>query len=380
VREALALTARPEVISFAAGLPAPELFDGEGLRASYDHVLATEPHRVLQYAASTGDPALRGIVGARLAAGGLDADPGRILITTGAQQALALVSIAMLEPGDVVLVEEPTYVAALDCFAHVDARAVPVPTDDHGMVTDALDDLVCEHRPKMVYLVPNFQNPAGHTLPAERRETVAAVAAERGLWVVEDDPYGDLRYRGEPVPWIASLPDAADRTVLLGSFSKILAPGLRLGWMHAPPTVYAACLAAKQVLDLHTSTLDQAAAAHYLAQGRLDSRLDLLRTAYGERCDTLLRALPDALPEGSTWTVPEGGMFVWVRLPEGYDATALLPQAVAHDVAYVPGTPFFAGVPDPGTLRLSFTTNTPADIAEGVRRLAEVLRPQSGGG
>ncbi|MBD0738466.1 PLP-dependent aminotransferase family protein [Streptomyces sp. CBMA29] len=373
VREILALTARPEVISFAGGLPAPELFDAAAIAEAYARVLAERPHKVLQYSTTEGDPALRAAVAARLSGRDLATGMDDILVTGGSQQGLALIATALIEPGDVVLVENPTYLAALQCFGFAGARVVPVPTDAYGVVPQALEEVARRERPKLLYLVPNFQNPTGRTLPLERRRAVAEAAERHGLWIAEDDPYGDLRFEGESVPWIAALPEAADRTVLLGSFSKIMSPGMRLGWLRAPAALLRACVIAKQAADLHTSTVDQAAAARYLADHDLDVHLDRVRTAYRARRDALLAGLPAALPSGSTWNRPEGGMFVWVRLPAGYDATALLPAAVGHDVAYVPGLPFFAEAPEAGALRMSFTTHTPEEIAEGLRRLAKVF-------
>jgi DNA-binding transcriptional MocR family regulator len=375
VREILALTARPEVISFAGGLPAPELFDTEGLRAAFQQVLdADDARRTLQYSTTEGDPALRAAIAARMAGRGLAADPDELLITSGSQQGLSLLAAALLEPGDTVLVEDPGYLAALQCFALAGARVLPVPTDEEGVDPVALEEAVVHERPKLLYLVPTFQNPTGRTLSVARRRAVVEVAARRGLWIVEDDPYGELRYDGRPVPWIASYEEAADRTALLGSFSKIMAPGMRLGWLRAPAALRRACVVAKQAADLHTSTVGQAAAARYLAQTDLDAHLARVRGAYRERRDALLSGLPEALPAGSRWTSPEGGMFVWATLPERYDATALLPTAVEHDVAYVPGTPFYAGPADPATLRLTFVTHTPDEIEEGMRRLAKVMR------
>ncbi|MFB7287285.1 aminotransferase-like domain-containing protein [Actinacidiphila glaucinigra] len=373
VREILALTARPEVISFAGGLPAPELFDAAAIRAAYDRVLAEAPERVLQYSTTEGDPALRGAVAGRLARTGLPTGPDDLVVTGGSQQALTLVSTALLEPGDVVLVEDPGYLAALQCFAFAGARVVPVPSDADGIDPTSLESAVVREKAKLLYLVPTFQNPTGRTTTGERRQAIARVAERHGLWIAEDDPYGELRYDGEAQPWIASHEAAADRTVLLGSLSKIMAPGMRLGWLRAPAALRRACVVAKQSADLHTSTVDQAAAARYLADSDLDAHLDRVRAAYRERRDALLAGLPGALPEGSSWNRPEGGMFVWARLPAGYDATELLPRVVAHDVAYVPGAPFYAGEPDRAALRLSFVTHTPDEIAEGLRRLAKAL-------
>ncbi|MEU3724421.1 PLP-dependent aminotransferase family protein [Streptomyces sp. NPDC031705] len=374
VREILALTERPGVISFAGGLPAPELFDTEGLRAAYDTALTgAGAARALQYSTTDGVPELRAAVAARAAARGLATSADDVLVTTGSQQGLTLLAATLLEPGDTVLVENPTYLAALQCFGLAGARVLPVPCDGHGLLPDALAEITARERPKLLYTIPTFQNPTGRTLPARRRAEVARIAARLGLWLVEDDPYGDLRYEGAHQPWIAAHPGAEDRTALLGSFSKVMAPGLRLGWLRAPAALRRAAVVAKQAADLHTSTVDQLAAAHYLGAHDLDAHVARVRDAYRTRRDALLAGLGGALPPGSEWNRPEGGMFVWARLPEGYDAGALLKSAVAHDVAYVPGAPFFTGTPDPRTLRLSFTTHTPQEITEGLERLRRAL-------
>lgn len=371
VRDILAVTARPEVINFAGGLPAPELFDRAGIAAAFHAVLEETPAQALQYSTTEGEPALRSGLAARITAQGLPTASDDLLVTTGSQQALALLATALLEPGDTVLVESPCYLAALQVFGLAGARVVPVPGDEDGVDPDALDDLVARERPKLLYLVPTFQNPTGRTMPAPRREALAAVAARRGLWIVEDDPYGELRYDGERVPWIASCPGAEDRVVLLGSFSKVMAPGLRLGWLRAPAGLRRACAVAKQAVDLHTPSLNQLAAARCL--DRLDAHVGKVRAVYGERRDAMLAGLPGALPEGSVWTRPDGGMFLWVRLPDPYDTTALLPRVVEQDVAYVPGAPFYAAAPDRSTLRLCFVTQTPDEITEGLRRLGRGL-------
>ncbi|MGW8636148.1 aminotransferase-like domain-containing protein [Streptomyces sp. NPDC055793] len=371
VRDILAVTARPEVINFAGGLPAPELFDAEGIAAAYRDVLAETPARALQYSTTEGEPSLRAALAARTSVRGLATDAEDILVTTGSQQALSLLATALLEPGDTVLVESPCYLAALQAFGFAGARVVAVPGDEDGIDPAALEELVVRERPKLLYTVPTFQNPTGRTMPAARRAAVAEVAGRCGLWIVEDDPYGELRFEGERVPWIASRDGARDRTVLLGSFSKVMAPGLRLGWLRAPADLLRACAVAKQAADLHTPTVNQLAAARYLADRDLDAHV---AAAYGVRRDAMLAGLADALPAGSVWTRPEGGMFLWARLPEGYDTTALLPEVVRHDVAYVPGAPFHAGTPDRATLRLCFVTQTPDEIAEGLRRLGAGLR------
>lgn len=374
VRDILAVTARPEVINFAGGLPAPELFDAEGIAAAYRAVLAEVPERALQYSTTEGEPALRAALAERMSARGLATDADDVLVTTGSQQALSLLATALIEPGDTVLVESPCYLAALQAFRFAGARVVAVPGDDEGPDPVALEELVVRERPKLLYTVPTFQNPTGRTMSAARRAAVASVAGRCGLWIVEDDPYGELRFEGERVPWIAAHEEARDRTVLLGSFSKVMAPGLRLGWLRAPGELRRACAVAKQAADLHTPTVNQLAAARYLADRDLDAHVRRVARVYGERRDAMLAGLADALPEGSVWTRPEGGMFLWARLPSSYDTTALLPQVVARDVAYVPGAPFHAGAPDRSTLRLCFVTQTPDEIGEGLRRLGQGLR------
>ncbi|MGW2524319.1 aminotransferase-like domain-containing protein [Streptomyces sp. NPDC001617] len=374
VRDILAVTARPEVINFAGGLPAPELFDAEGIAEAFRAVLAEAPERALQYSTTEGEPALRAALAERTRVRGLPTTADDVLVTTGSQQALSLLSTVLLEPGDTVLVESPCYLAALQAFGFAGARIVPVPGDEDGVDVDALEDLVLRERPKLLYTVPTFQNPTGRTMPAARRTAVAEVAQRRGLWIVEDDPYGELRFEGERVPWIASYEGAADRVVLLGSFSKVMAPGLRLGWLRAPAELRRACAVAKQAADLHTPTVNQLAAARYLTDRDLDAHVAHVAGVYRERRDAMLAGLADALPPGSTWSRPEGGMFLWARLPEPYDTTALLPEVVRHDVAYVPGAPFYAGRPERSTMRLCFVTQTPEEIGEGLRRLGEGLK------
>jgi len=375
VRDLLALTARPEVISFAGGLPAPELFDVEGLRASFQHVLS-EPaaRRTLQYAPTEGNVDLRERVAERMSRHGLGTDAAELLVTTGSQQALTLVATALLDPGAVVVVEEPTYLAALQCFQLAGARIVSVASDDQGLDPSALADVVERERPALLYLVPTFANPTGRTLSATRRAAVAELAARHGFWVVEDDPYGELRYRGASLRPLAAEPAARDRMIYLGSFSKTGAPGMRLGWVRAPAAVMPALVVAKQVADLHTSTVDQAAAAHWYATTDLDAHVRRLCEVYGRRRDAMLGALSATLPVGSTWSDPDGGMFVWVHLPDGVDSAGLLPAALAREVAFVPGAAFYGGSPDRSTLRLSFTTHSPDEIIEGLRRLGPALR------
>ena len=370
VREILALTARPGVISFAGGLPAPELFDAAGLRDAFSEALSgARAGRALQYSTTEGDPELRAAIAARLTARGLPAEADDILVTSGSQQALTLAATVLLEPGDRVLVEEPSYLAALQAFALAGAVPVPVACDDDGLDPDAVAAAAAEHGARVLYTVPTFHNPTGRTLPLERRRALATVAERAGLWLLEDDPYGELRYRGDPLPSLATLPGAEDRTLALSTLSKVAAPGLRIGWIRTPPGLRRPLVVAKQAADLHSSTVDQAAAALWLATVDLDAHIANLRAQYGARRDALLDGLAAALPPGSAHNRPDGGMFVWARLPGDMDAAALLTRALERDVAFVPGYPFFAGPPDRATLRFSFTTHPPAEIAEGLARL-----------
>ena len=374
VRDILAVTERPEVISFAGGLPAPELIPGEMLSAAIH--AACEPGRIarsFQYSSSEGLPELRRALASRMRARGIDADDGTVIVTTGSQQAIALAATALLDPGDAVLVESPSYLAALQCFQLAGARVIPVDCDEDGIDPESLRSLAIEHKPKFVYCIPNFQNPTGRTLSPARRAQIALVAADEGLWLVEDDPYGDLRYEGARVAPLAAHPLAADRTIAISSLSKILAPGLRIGWLHAPPAVLRPLMIAKQAADLHTSTVDQIIAAHCLADPEFDRHVELLCDEYRVRRDAMIAGLPLALPAGSQFNRPSGGMFIWVRLPEGHDAAQLLPMALANDVAFVPGEYFHASQPDPRTMRLSFTTHPAAEITEGLRRLSRVF-------
>jgi 2-aminoadipate transaminase len=370
VREILALTEQPGVISFAGGLPAPELFDVAGLRDAFAAALADHAAgRSLQYSTTEGDPTLRVAVAARLTARGLPTAPDRLLITSGSQQALTLVATVLLEPGDAVLVEEPSYLAALQAFQLAGAEVVPVPCDADGLDPEAAALLAARHRARLLYTVPTFQNPTGRTLPRERRAALVALAERARLWVIEDDPYGELRYGGTPEPALAALPGAEERVLSLSTLSKVAAPGLRIGWVRAPELLRHPLTVAKQAADLHSSTVDQAAAARWLAAVDLDAHVARLRRAYGARRDALLDGLAAALPPGSTHNRPDGGMFVWARLPDGWDADLLLRRALERDVAFVPGAPFFAGPPDRAALRLSFTAHPPEEIAEGLRRL-----------
>ncbi len=305
VREILALTARPGVISFAGGLPAPELFDAAGLREAFAAALSDErAGRSLQYSTTEGDPELRTAIASRLTARGLPTEPDELLVTSGSQQALTLAAAVLIEPGDRVLVEEPSYLAALQAFALAGAVVVPVACDGDGLDPDAVAAAAEEHGARLLYTIPTFHNPTGRTLPLERRRALAAIAERHGLWLIEDDPYGELRYRGEPLPSLATM--AEDRTLALSTLSKVAAPGLRIGWVRTPPALRHALVVAKQAADLHSSTVDQAAAARWLGAVDLDAHIGVLRAEYGRRRDALLDGLLGRAASGVDPQPPRG--------------------------------------------------------------------------
>jgi 2-aminoadipate transaminase len=374
VRELLKTAMRPEIISLAGGLPAPETFDVDGLRAAFDEVLAGPQRiRALQYSATEGDHGLRERLAEVMCAGGLPTEADDLLVTTGSQQALGLIAAALLDPGDPVLVEDPTYLAALQAFGLAEARCVAVPSDDEGPDPAALRSIARSSGARVAYLIPTFQNPTGRTLSAERRRALAEAAAEAGLWLVEDDPYSALRLDGDPVELLAAQPAARDRSIVIQTLSKVLSPGLRIGYLRAPAALYGALAVAKQAADLHTSTVAQLAAERWLTSHDLLAHMRGLARHYRPRRDALLAALERHLPPGSTFTRPEGGLFIWVTLPPGYDADAILPRAIERGVAFVPGRYFYAGEPVRETLRVSFATASPAELEEGAARLAAAI-------
>jgi 2-aminoadipate transaminase len=375
IRELLKLTQRPEVISFAGGLPAPELFPATALRAALDSVLDHAAQAALQYGPTEGLPALREWVARRESARGVPTDPDDVLIVSGSQQALDLIGKALIDPGSPVMVESPTYLGALQAFEVFEPRFRSVPVDDDGIRADMLDEALTRGA-RFLYAMPSFQNPTGRTMTPRRRQALADAARRHDFWIVEDDPYGELWYRQAPPPGLRAL--APERTVRLGSFSKILAPGLRLGFVIAPRTMLDPLVRLKQATDLHTSTLAQHAAAAVLQGDMLESHLERIRTHYAGRCACMLESLATSMPPSVRWTDPAGGMFVWVTLPETIDAGRLLERAIGQGVAFVPGAPFFAGAPQVNTLRLSFVTVPPERIAAGVRTLAGLIREMPG--
>lgn len=366
IREILKVTERPEVISFAGGLPSPATFPAERVREAADRVLRDAPAAALQYSATEGFLPLREWVAERYRVRAT-----QVLITTGSQQALDLLGKTLIDPGSRVLVETPTYLGALQSFSMYEPSYVQVASDAFGLVPEALTPEVTRDA-RALYAQPNFQNPTGRRMPLERRRALAAFAQTSPFPVLEDDPYGALNYQGEPLPTMLSM--APDHVVHLGSFSKVLSPGVRIGYVIAPESLHFKLVQAKQATDLHTPSLTQRIAYEVIRDGFLDTHIPSIRALYAAQCDAMLGSLARHMPAGVTWNRPEGGMFVWVQLPAGIDSMALLDAAIAQNVAFVPGAPFFADDAQSNTLRLSFVTVPPELIEEGVTRLGKLLR------
>lgn len=378
IREILKTTVAPDVISFAGGLPAPELFPTDALRAAAEAVLSTEGPASLQYGVTEGHAPLRRWIAEHVGETvKLDLPPERVLVTHGSQQALDLISKVLLNPGDTVVVENPAYLGALQAFQSYEANIVGVAADAEGIRPNLLEAALQarESRVKFLYLIPNYQNPTGTSWSAERRHEVARLAASRGVLVVEDDPYGRLRFSGEALPALGASAGNAD-WVYLGSTSKILAPGLRVGWLCTScDSLYERLVTAKQACDLHTSSLTQRIVAHAVAQPDwLDRHVQTLIEVYRKRRDLMLTALQQEFAGVATWTRPEGGLFLWMSLVDKIDTLELLRRAAAHKVAFVPGAPFWVGHAPVNTLRLNFSNATEAGIVEGIARLARLVR------
>jgi 2-aminoadipate transaminase len=373
IREILKVTAQPEIISFAGGLPAPELFPVEAVRAAADEVLAHSGREALQYGPSEGFPLLRDWIAEEMQRRGVNVPSAEVLVTNGSQQVLDLAAKLFLDPGDVVLTENPTYLAAIQAFQTFEARFVPVPTDGQGLIPEALPGLIRQHHPKFLYTIPNFQNPTGVTLAAERRPILARIAADHALPIVEDDPYGRLRYHGNEIPPVKHW-DEAGCVIYASTFSKTIAPGLRLGWLAASAENFSRLLILKQAADLHTSSFDQRVAHEYLTRNDQIAQLAHIRRAYGERFAVMDAALRAEMPAGYEWTHPDGGMFLWVTGPAELDGLTLLEQAITRRVAFVPGRDFFPTEGGGNYLRLNFSHSPPEQIREGVHRLATLCR------
>ena len=371
IREILKVTERPGIISFAGGLPSPDTFPIDAMREASERVLSQDGRAALQYASSEGLPALREWVAQDLKKQGMQVSPDQVLITTGSQQGLDLIAKVLIDAGSPILVETPTYLGALQAFMPMEPHVVSVDSDDEGVLADDLRAKAGDAR--FVYLLPNFQNPTGRTMTEARRAAVAQVTQETGLPVIEDNPYGDLWFDQAPAASLASrLPE---QSLYLGSFSKILAPGLRLGYVIAPQALYPKLLQAKQAADLHTPSFNQRVVAEVLKDGFIERHVPTIRALYKRQCEAMLAALEREMAGLDVqWNRPAGGMFLWARLPAGMDAVQLLPHAVDRGVAFVPGAAFYAADPVQETLRLSFVTSTVEQIQTGIAALAQTIR------
>ncbi|HXF83284.1 MAG TPA: PLP-dependent aminotransferase family protein [bacterium] len=379
IRELLKLTRAKHLISFAGGLPDPATFPVAELQAITRLILEREPHLALQYGPTEGDPRLRAELVKWMAKDGIQATADQVLITVGSQQGLDLVGRVFLDPGDVVLVERPSYMAALQVFRSYRAEMIGVELDDDGLRPDRLEETLeglarAGRRAKLLYVVPDFQNPSGVTLSAPRREQVLALARAHHVLIVEDNPYRELRFEGAAPPPLAAL-DRDGRVIYLSTFSKTLCPGLRIAWMTARDELIRSFVTAKQGMDLCCPAFTQAIAAEFCAQGHLAARVAPIAQLYRRKRDVMLAALAREMPEGVSWTVPAGGLFVWLRLPDGMDAEQLLRPAIEEEgVAYVAGAGFHADGGGAATLRLNFSFPSEAELEEGVRRLARLVR------
>ncbi|MGE5620038.1 MAG: PLP-dependent aminotransferase family protein [Sphingomonadaceae bacterium] len=373
LRDLLSFGAMPDLISLAGGYPAAELFPVEAFQEAFASVLASEARTALQYGPVEGYLPLRAFLAERMGGLGIGVGPEELLITNGSQQGLDLLARLFVDPGSTVVVERPSYVGGLEAFLGFQARLLAIPTDEEGMQVDLLGELLAEGKvqPKLIYVLPTFHNPAGVTLSLPRRQRLLEISYRYGIPIVEDDPYGELRYEGKRLPSLKSM-DREGHVIYLGTFSKILVPGLRLGWVAASRDVIGQLVRGKQAADLHTSYLVQRATHEVCRMDLLDRHVSRVRQVYRRRRDAMLRALARELPPGSGWSRPQGGLFLWVNLPDGVDTGTMLAEAVREKVAYVPGFAFDPHGRPTSSLRLNFSCAAPAQIEEGVRRLGRV--------
>jgi 2-aminoadipate transaminase len=389
IRELFKLLAKPGIISFAGGFPDASMFDVDGIKAATDKALAETAGAVLQYGATEGYNPLRTGISGYMATKGVTVAPDGLIVTTGSQQALDLIGKTMINEGDNVIVEAPTFLATIQCFRLYGANVIGAPIDEGGVVVDKLEALIIQHKPKLVYLIPSFGNPSGALVPTDRRKRILELAVKYKVLIVEDDPYGELYFdespaAAAPVSMLAlsdSVPGSRNWLAFAGSFSKVMSPGLRVGWLIAPPALLAKATMCKQFSDAHTSNLSQAIAANYLADGdgsRMAANLAKVRKVYAARAKTMADCLKAEFGDAIRFTKPAGGMFFWANLTgargQSTDVAALAKAAIANNVAFVPGAPFFAHDADMSALRLSFATADEAKIRDGVARLGEAFK------
>lgn len=369
IREILKVTMRPDIISFAGGLPSPETFPVERMRAAYDAVLSRQGKVALQYGPTDGYAPLREWVADSLSTDGAKIVPDQVMMVSGSQQGLDLLAKILIDEGSKVLVETPSYLGALQAFSLYRPEFVSVPTDDAGLLPEAVAAI--GQGARLLYALPNFQNPTGRSMSTERRLALVDICAKLGLPLIEDDPYGALSYNGEPLPKMLTM--NPNGVIYMGSFSKVLTPGIRLGYVVAPQPLIRKMEQAKQATDLHTAQLTQMVVHEVIKDGFLAQHIPTIRKLYADQCQAMLAALTEFFPSSVSWTRPEGGMFIWITLPPHIDSMQLLDEAIAQHVAFVPGAPFYANSPQQNTLRLSFVTVPPEKIREGVAKLGKLI-------
>ncbi|PWB75939.1 aminotransferase [candidate division GN15 bacterium] len=372
IREILKISSQPGVISFAGGLPAPELFPLEDLKRICGEVIEKYGPAGFQYALSRGVPVFVKLLAERATVSGCPTEPENVLVTAGAQQAIELVARAFIDPGDYVIVENPTYVGALQAFNYYQARYVPIEMDKEGMRVEQVETSIRKYNPKLIYTVSNFQNPTGITMSEERRQALVDVAVKYNIPLVDDNPYREIRFAGTPATQLKAI--GGDAVIELHTFSKTVAPGLRIGWINGPKPILSQFEKVKQCTDLHTNSFSQYVIYEFVKQGLMDPQIEKIKANYLEKRNTMLHSLEKYFPAGVTWTNPEGGLFLWLELPKGISAKEMLPRAIERGVAYVYGSPFFAGGGGENTMRLGFSNPSVSDIVEGVKRLGTLLK------
>ena len=381
IRELLKLTEQPDIISFAGGLPAPEVFPIEAFQRAAQKVLAENGPKALQYGPTEGYLPLRQLIADKISQPGFHVKPDNVLITSGSQQALDLIGMTFINQGDHILVESPTYLGALQAFNPYGPAYIPVKSDDDGMDTSDLESQI-RKGPKFIYTVPTFQNPLGVTMSLQRRKELVSIADRYGVPIIEDDPYGQLRFEGEHLPNVAALGNqltggddcASNNVIYLSTFSKTLAPGMRIAWVIASDEVIEKMVMAKQGMDLQTPTINQYITYEVAKDGFLEEHIKTIIEVYRERKNVMLEALDECMPEGVTWTHPQGGLFLWVKLPEQLDTVAIFNDAIEQKVAFVPGESFHADGTGKNTMRLNFSNSSPKLIVEGIHRLSLTIR------
>lgn len=372
IREILKISSQPGVISFAGGLPAPEMFPIEELKAAAVRVIEQSQSTALQYSVTMGVPALREAIAQRETEQRIDTKVENILITSGSQQGISLASNAFIDPGDYIITEYPTYVGAILCFNFNQARYAVVEMDHDGMLVDQLEDNIKKYKPKLIYTVSSFQNPTGITMSLERRKALINIALKYNIPILEDSPYKDIRFAGEDVATLKEL--GGDIVISLGTFSKICAPGLRVAWVNAHKSILRIFEKIKQGADMQSNTFTQLIVNEIVRSGKLDGHIEKIKENYGKKCQLMLDQMEKHFPAGFTWTHPEGGLFIWVEMLKSMSASKLLPKAIEKKVAYVYGAPFFPGNKGDNTFRLNFSNASHENIIEGIKRLGEMFK------